>query len=168
MIIAGFSGVGKTTFAKTHQNVIDLHIMPYKYTNLNEVNNNYNDESIKAAPELILNPDWRYDYYDKLISLYKSEPNKIIVIPTDIQIMNWLAYEEITFTLVFPSYDLKEEYRNKYLERGNTEAFIDIFINDWDYWIGMFKLQKGCKKIELKTNEYLSDVISFKGDRCDA
>ena len=159
MIIAGFSGVGKTTFAKTHQNVIDLHIMPYKYTNLNEVNNNYNDESIKAAPELILNPDWRYDYYDKLISLYKSEPN---------QIMNWLAYEEITFTLVFPSYDLKEEYRNKYLERGNTEAFIDIFINDWDYWIGMFKLQKGCKKIELKTNEYLSDVISFKGDRCDA
>ncbi|MCI9614746.1 MAG: hypothetical protein HFG93_06245 [Dorea sp.] len=168
MIIAGFSGVGKTTFAKTHQNVIDLHIMPYKYTNLNEVNNNYNDESIKAAPELILNPDWRYDYYDKLISLYKSEPNKIIVIPTDIQIMNWLAYEEITFTLVFPSYDLKEEYRNKYLKRGNTEAFIDIFINDWDYWIGMFKLQKGCKKIELKTNEYLSDVINFKEDRCDA
>lgn len=168
MIIAGFSGVGKTTFANTHQNVIDLHVMPYKYTNLNEVNKNYNDESIKAAPELILNPDWRYNYYDKLISLYKSEPNKIIVIPTDIQIMNWLECDEIPFTLVFPSYDLKEEYRNRYLERGNTEAFIDIFINNWDYWIGMFKLQKGCKKIELKTNEYLSDVISFKGDMCDA
>lgn len=64
MIIAGFSGVGKTTFAKTHQNVINLHVMPYKYTNLNEV--------------------------------------------------------------------------------------------------------KGCKKIELKTNEYLSDVISFKGGMYDA
>ncbi len=95
MIIAGFSVVGKTTFAKTHQNVIDLHAMPYKYTNLNEVNNNYNDESIKAAPELILNPDLRYNYYDKLILLYKSDPNKIIVIPTDIQIMNWLECDEI-------------------------------------------------------------------------
>lgn len=28
MIVAGYSGVGKTTFAKTHQNVIDLHVMP--------------------------------------------------------------------------------------------------------------------------------------------
>lgn len=167
MIVAGYSGVGKTTFAKTHQNVIDLHVMPYKYSNLSELNNKYNDESIKAAPELILNIDWRYDYYDKLISLYKSEPNKIIVIPTDIQIMNWLECDEIPFTLVFPSYELKEEYRNRYLKRGNTKDFIDVFISDWDYWIGMFKQQKGCKKIELKTNEYLSDVISFKGGMCD-
>ncbi|MST88847.1 hypothetical protein FYJ79_04535 [Sharpea azabuensis] len=90
MIVAGYSSVGKTTFAKAHQNIIDLHVMPYKYSNLSELNNKYYDESIKAAPELILNIDWRYDYYDKLISLDKSEPNKIIVIPTDIQIMNWL------------------------------------------------------------------------------
>lgn len=27
MIVAGYSGVGKTTFAKTHQNVIDLHVI---------------------------------------------------------------------------------------------------------------------------------------------
>lgn len=37
MIVAGYSGVGKTTFAKTHQNVIDLHVMPYKYSNLSEI-----------------------------------------------------------------------------------------------------------------------------------
>lgn len=101
MIVAGYSGVGKTTFAKTHQNVIDLHVMPYKYSNLSELNNKYNDESIKAAPELILNIDWRYDYYDKLISLYKSEPNKIIVIPTDIQIMNWLERWQMSVAFVF-------------------------------------------------------------------
>lgn len=56
----------------------------------------------------------------------------MIVIPTDIQIMKWLAYEVITFTLVFSSYELKEEYRNRCLERGNIEAAIDIFINDWE------------------------------------
>lgn len=44
--------------------------------------------------------------------------------------------------------------------------FIDVFISDWDYWIGMFKQQKGCEKIELKTCEYLSDVIIFNG-MCD-
>ncbi len=64
MIIAGFAGIGKTTFAKTHKNAIDLHIMPYKYSNLNEINKKYSDEGIKAAPELVLNADWRYEYYD--------------------------------------------------------------------------------------------------------
>lgn len=37
MIIAGFLGMGKTTFDKNHKNAIDLHIMPYKYSNLNEI-----------------------------------------------------------------------------------------------------------------------------------
>lgn len=67
MIVAGFSGVGKTTFAKTYSNVIDLHVMSYKYSNLDKISNSYSDESIKAAPELILNPNWRYEYYDKLV-----------------------------------------------------------------------------------------------------
>lgn len=62
MIVAGFSGVGKT-----YPNVIDLYIMPYKYSNLEEISDIYSDESIKAAPELILNPNWRYEYYDKLV-----------------------------------------------------------------------------------------------------
>lgn len=167
MIIAGFSGIGKTTFSKNHKNAIDLHVMPYKYSNLNEISDKYDDESIKAAPELILNINWRYEYYDKLISLYKSQSDKIIIIPSDIQIMNWLSYDEIPFTLVFPSYELKEEYRNRYLERGNTDDFIDVFIGNWDYWLNMFKMQKGCEKIELKTNEFLSDVIHCKGGNCD-
>lgn len=167
MIIAGFSGIGKTTFAKNHKNAIDLHVMPYKYSNLNEISDIYDDESIKAAPELILNVNWRYEYYDKLISLYKSQPDKIIIIPSDIQIMNWLSYDEIPFILIFPSCELKEEYRNRYLERGNTEDFIEVFIGNWDYWLSMFKMQKGCEKIELKTNEFLSDVMRCEGGKCD-
>ena len=167
MIIAGYSDIGKTTFTITHRNVIDLHIMPYKYSNLNEISNKYDDESIKAAPELILNTNWRYEYYDKLIELHNAEQDGIIVIPTDIQIMNWLVCDEIPFTLVFPSYKLKEEYKNRYLERGNTEDFIGFFIGNWDYWINMFRLQKGCQKIELKTNEFLSDVIKCEGGNCN-
>lgn len=50
MIVAGFSGVGKTTFAKTYSNVIDLHVMSYKYSNLDKISNSYSDESIKAVP----------------------------------------------------------------------------------------------------------------------
>lgn len=163
MIIAGFSGIGKTTFANTHKNVIDLYVMPYKYSNFNEIFNKYNAEGVKAAPELILKPDWRYEYYDKLISLYKSEPDKIILIPSDIQIMTWLEGNDIPFTLVFPAYELKEEYRSRFLKRGNTEDFLDVFIADWEYWINMLKSRKGCAKIELKANEFLSDVISRKG-----
>lgn len=164
MIVAGFAGIGKTTFAKNNCNAIDLNVMPFKYSNLDELSKKYNTENIKAAPELILNRNWRYKYYDKLISLYESDSTKIIIIPTDIQIMKLLESDEIPFTLVYPSYELKEEYQSRFIKRGNTEDFIDVFIGDWDYWIGMFKLLTGCKKIELKTNEFLSDVIKSKGD----
>lgn len=163
MIIAGFSGIGKTTFANTHKNVVDLHVMPYKYSNFNEIINKYNGESIKAAPELVLNINWRYEYYDKLILLCRSEPDKIILVPSDVQIMNWLQNDDIPFTLVFPAYELKEEYQSRFLERGNTKDFLDIFIANWDNWLGRLKLQKGCTKIELKANEFLSDVMNGKG-----
>ncbi|SJZ74790.1 hypothetical protein [Eubacterium coprostanoligenes] len=80
--------------------------------------------------------------------------------------MNWLYCDDIPFSFVFPVYELKDEYRNRYIKRGNTDNFIEVFITNWDYWIGMFKVKKGCKKIELKTNEFLSDVIIVEGGKC--
>ena len=164
MIIAGYAGIGKTTFARKNKNALDLSIMPYKYSNLDEISSKYNGEKIKASPELKLNPNWRYEYYDKLISLFKSEFEKIIVIPTDIRIMEWLEEDGIPFTVVYPAIDLKEEYRNRYISRGNNEDFINVFIGDWDWWISMLKSQQGCDKIELKANEYLSDVKTLMED----
>lgn len=159
MIVAGFAGVGKSTYAANNQNVIDFHIMSYKYSNLDKLKDRYDEESIKAAEELELNIDWRYYYYKDLVSLYTDQPDKIVLIPTDTMIMQWLEECRIPFICVYPAYELKDEYRERYIKRGNGEDFITIFIKGWLYWITMCQRQKGCIRIELKSGEYLSDVM---------
>ena len=159
MIIVAFAGTGKTTFCENHENAIDFTVMKYKYENFDEVYAKCNGETIKANPELIINTGWQYDYYEDLIKTYEENKDKIIIIPTDTIIMQWLESDEIPFTIVYPAADLKEEYRERYIERGNNEEFIKVFIDNWDYWQRVFQFPKSAIKIELKAKQYLGDVI---------
>ena len=159
MIIAGFAGVGKTTFCNQHKNAIDFVVMPFKYENYDAISKQHPGENIKAHPDLVLKTDWRYDYYDALIKTQEKYPDEIIVIPTDLEIMDWLERDNIEYTLVYPSYWAQEEYRKRFIDRGNTEEFIDAFINDWDYWIKSLSTRCEPQIIELKAHQHLSDVI---------
>ena len=159
MIIAGFAGVGKTTFCNKHKNAIDFVAMPFKYENFNERYAECGAESVKADYDLILKTDWRYEYYDALLKTQEEYPDEIIVIPPDRYIMRWLVAECIPFTLVYPCMEAKEEYRKRFVERGNTEDFLDVFIGEWDSWIEMMQEQEADVKIELQPNQFLSDVI---------
>lgn len=87
MIVAGYSGVGKTTFAKAHQNVIDLHVMPYKYSNLSKLNTKYNDESIKAAPELIIESEF-YKINDFEYSAEGKRENLVLLSCVEIAVIS--------------------------------------------------------------------------------
>lgn len=159
MIIAGFAGVGKTTFCNTHKNAIDFVAMPFKYENYDKISKEHSGESIKGHPDLTLKTDWRYDYYDALIKTQEKYPDEIIVIPTDLQIMDWLERDNIAYTLVYPCYWAQEEYRKRFIERGNIEEFIDAFIYDWDYWMEELTSRADAHSIRLKSEQYFSDVI---------
>ena len=159
-IIAAFDGVGKTHFCSLYpmrliSSLCHLNIqIPPKATKCVE------GEAIKAHTALELRRDWRTFYYQALIDTYRCYPGEILVIPTDSGILCRLEQDAIPYTVVYPDQRLKEEYRQRYLARGNTESFLEVFIDGWDIWMDSARDNHG-SHIELQRGEFLSDVIQL-------
>jgi hypothetical protein len=127
MIIAAYAGTGKTHFASLYPNVaIDLVCMPYKYA-LTE--NTPCNESSKANTDNILNYDWPLNYFSAIKQ--NLESNKLLLIPSDLFILELLRKEKMHYCLCYPQRNAKEIYWQRYIKRGNTTEFIDIFIGKW-------------------------------------
>ena len=160
-IIAAFAGVGKTHFCNLYPNALDFVVMPFKYENYVQVATCCAEgDSVKAHPALELRCDWRKFYYQALKDTYYRYPDEILVIPTDRNIMYRLERDAIPYAVVYPNRGLKEEYRARYLTRGNSEAFLDVFIGGWDMWMDLVRDNNGTH-IELQSGEFLSDMIQL-------
>jgi hypothetical protein len=83
----------------------------------------------------------------------------IIMVSSHKEVRDELVKNRIPFTLVYPSPEIKKEYIQRYIDRGNTSTFVDLLNKNWDSWINELEAQEGCNKIELKEGQYLSDVI---------
>lgn len=161
MIIAGFSGVGKTYFCENTKNAIDFIIMPFKYSNFYEVSRNYlsEGEDIKANPDLEFVVGWEEYYYHALVDTYRRFPEQIIVIPTVVSILEKLKQDHIPVTVVYLNAADKKEYAKRYKNRGNSEDFMEIFLERWDEWIKAVQNHVSDNAIELSAEQYLSDLI---------
>ena len=155
MIIAAYAGTGKTYLASLcPDKVIDLVCMPYKY----HLENKFAfDESSKANFDNILNENWPYNYILAIKDCLNS--NKIILIPTDVLILSILKSKQINYTLCYPQKDAKDIYYNRFINRGNNEEFINIFIGNWDNYMEIFERDAFGKHIVLQSNQFLSDVL---------
>ena len=71
-----------------------------------------------------------------------------------------LVKEGLHFTLVYPNIDLKQEFIERYKQRGSNESFIKQVSDKQTEQITQLQNQNGCKKIELSTVQYLKDVIA--------
>lgn len=153
IIIAAYAGTGKTTLANKYPNIfVDLECMPYKYSDREKPF----DESCKANFDYELNDEWPYNYIDAIKNF--PDKTKIILIPPDLYVLGLLMTDNISYYICYPERNAKEEYRKRFIERGNTDAFIDIFIGGWDRFITSFENNKFGERIILKQNEYLEDV----------
>ena len=159
-IIAAHAGCGKSYFCETNSNAIDFIIMPFKYSNFYElVSAKEGKENLKASDELDFIYNWQDAYYEALLDTYNTYTDEIIVIPAEKETLNRLYNDGIPYLLVYPREDLKEEYRQRYIQRGDSENFLYIFIDCWDSWMRILKKFEGCQRIELQEGQYLSDVV---------
>lgn len=163
MIITAFEAAGKSYFCNQNQNrAIDFVCMPFKYTNIFELSKSIEEgEAIKGAYELELRCGWETGYCEAIQAMEKADPELYIVIPLVNKVLELLKAAGIGYTMIYPKEELLEEYIERCHERGNTEDFIDIVRDCWDFWIKSAKSDEWADKIELSSGQYLSDVIKI-------
>ena len=93
------------------------------------------------------------------------------MIPTIMPVLLELQRFKIPYILCYPERALKEEYRQRFRERGNTAEFERIFVDGWDDYIDMFEADEYGKHIKLSSGEFLldrkSEIESFaKATEC--
>lgn len=88
------------------------------------------------------------------------------MIPTEREILYRLEKDNIPFTVIYPDRSLKEEYRARYIARGNGASFLKVFVDGWDAWMYSVRLNGGTH-IELQSGEFLSDVIQLPKEADD-
>lgn len=156
MIVACYTGVGKSTFATQYPDeTIDLYSMPFKWI-LPEADGD-EFEAVKAAPYLLRDPAFPDNY---IAAVLEAEQNyKYVLIPTIRNVLEEL-YEicSVPYIICYPHPALKVEYRNRYLTRGNTQDFLKIFIEQWDERIGALMEDENGVHIRLESGMYLTDV----------
>ena len=132
-IYASFCGTGKTHLCNSNKSYIEFECWEYQ------------------------DDDFPRNYvYD-----IKSQIGKVdyIFISTNPVGLKELHRNGISITLVYPKIELKEEYLNRYKDRGSPVEFIELLNKNWYDWITELHEQTYCNQIELNSNEYLNDVL---------
>jgi len=98
------------------------------------------------------------DNYMKHIKRNIGEVDTILISSHD-TVRDALVHNCLYFTLIYPDITLKQEYINRYKERGSNDNFIKLIDENWVKWITELQNQKNCKHIVLKSNQFINDVI---------
>lgn len=99
------------------------------------------------------------NYIEHIKALIRGTGNKIILVSSHKEVRDLMDKEDIDYTLVVPSRDIKDEYIQRYIDRGNTSGFVDLLRENWDTFLDSCTHHT---TIELKSGEFLSSVLWFK------
>nr|WP_288247507.1 hypothetical protein [uncultured Romboutsia sp.] len=148
-VISGFPGVGKSYLF----NNTDLKVLDSDSSNFSWIK----DSEGRNTKER--NPDFPQNYIDHI----KKNIGKVDIILTSSHDVVRKALKEscIDYILVHPNIRAKEEYIERYTQRGNDESFIKMINENWDKFIIDIENENFPIKIELDKFEYLSDLIKY-------
>lgn len=151
IFIYAFTATGKSSVSKKYSNVIDMESTLYKYLDVEK-----EDETSKGTDRKI-NPSWPQNYFEALKQV--KDQYDYILISDDI-CSQFLKENNFEYWWIYPQEDLKDEYLDRCRKRGNNLEFINWYSKLWKEWILLCKNDKlASKHIELKSNQYLEDVL---------
>lgn len=98
---------------------------------------------------------------DNYITHIKENINKadLILISSHKPVRDALVANDLYFNLVYPDISLKDDYIQRYIQRGSPEKFVELLKNNWEIWITECESQYNCNHIKLNKDEYLIDII---------
>ena len=100
------------------------------------------------------------NYIEHIKTSLQNDSIHTIFVSSHKVVRDALVDNDIRFLLVYPGRELKEEYIERYKNRGNPPEFIILVEKNWDAWIDELDNQMGCTKIKLKSKEYLWDAFT--------
>lgn len=158
MIVAGFVGVGKTRAAAEWDNCVNIELSPLCQFQP-EYSQGQQLEALKELRRYIPNPLYPDNAILKILRQEAQE--KVVIINAVKSILIPLAEEyQRKCVLVYPDVSLRDEYRKRYLQRGNNDAFIRRMMEHWDGRL-QFLNSFGYGSIHLpleSSRDYLSSV----------
>ena len=145
-IICGFPGVGKSWLFNTQADlglkVLDSDSSKFSWISPGE-----------------RNPEFPANYIEHIKS--NLEFSDIIMVSTHKDVLNGLADAGIDAVLVYPERGLKEEYLQRYRDRGSNDSFVELISNNWDNFVGGLESDdRFSNHIVLTSGQYMRDAIA--------
>ena len=105
------------------------------------------------------NPEFPQCYIDHI----KENIDKadVILISSHEIVRQALKDNNLGYMLVYPSIELKEEYMNRYIQRGSDYNFIKVIESNWDKWISDIEKEEFPKKVRLEKDQYLNNLLKI-------
>lgn len=83
----------------------------------------------------------------------------VICISSHKEVRDALVAHDMFFTLIYPDVSLKDEYVQRFQERGSPAGFIELITHNWDKWLLELRNQKHCDHIVLRSGEFLGELF---------
>lgn len=154
LIIAAFPGCGKSQCKKDHPN----HLI------LDSDSSLFSWVWVEGEQNVERNPNFPNNYIEHI----KENIGKVdvIFVSSHDVVRDALRENGIKYYLVYPNINLKDEYLERYKNRGSSLGFINLLNSKWDEWISELVHQKEEDKpyqtlIELSEGQYINDIIDM-------
>lgn len=150
LIISGFPGVGKSYFFNNNSNLIALDSDSSEFSWVKDKDGNNTKER---------NPDFPNNY----IKHIKENMGKvdIIFVSSHKVVRDALKENNMFYYLVYPCRCIKEEYLQRYRDRGNNQGFIDFIDKNWEDFIKEIETETFPKLILLRSGQHMKDAVSL-------
>ena len=162
VIIAGFPGVGKTSAYKYLVELSEKNNLNLKVSDSDSSQFSWLDKEHTKR-----NPNFVKDYMAH-IKQCMSEKYDIVFISTHKSIMEELAKltpDEIEGCYIYifaPNVELKDEYKQRYIDRGSSEAFINSIMTNWESYINdLEEVSSSVSFIDFVSMPSKSYVLTF-------
>ena len=154
-IISAFPGTGKSYYHKNHlETTLDSDSSQFSW-----LYDEWGDKLLGLDGKPMRNPQFPQNYIEHI----KSNIGKYeyIFVSSHKEVREALVNNCLLFYLIYPDYDDKEIYIERYKQRGSSDNFIKLIENNWNNWIEELDWQDDCVLFKLPKNSNITEYLDY-------